>query len=70
MHLMAKGKRVANISKVTHDIRQVLEIFMLGLKSSGPVIKKRSKPGVIIMNKEQSAKQSDLLLHQPGHMYH
>lgn len=61
MHLMAKGKQIADISKVPHDIRQVLEILMLGLKSSGPVTKKRSKPGVFIMNKEQVAKQSDCI---------
>ena len=56
MHLMAKGKGVADISKVSHNVGQVLKIFMLGLKSSGPVIKQRSKPEVLIskvVNKEQ-----------------
>ena len=33
---------------MSHNVGQVLEIFMLGFKSSGPVIKQRSKPEVLI----------------------
>ena len=45
---------------------KMLEIFMLGLKSSGPVIKQRSKPEVLISKVVN--RQSDLLLHQRMHL--